>query len=189
MTLLYYFFARHSHESCLIPSPTGSEWHCLISLSGTPISHVSSPHQQGVSDTALFLCQAVLAVMSHHTTNSMWVTLLYHFFARLINHVSSHNQQGVSTLLYFFAHHLTILGPWPTDCKPCEVFYKAVSSLILLPTVGEWHAIFPSHFSYYNKQEVSHNHIHVFSDLYYHTMTHRKCVIRLYLLITLHLIA
>ena len=42
--------------------------------------------------------------MSHHTTNSMWVTLLYHFFARLINHVSSHNQQGVSDIVPdFFA--------------------------------------------------------------------------------------
>ena len=91
-----------SHQSCLIPWPTGGEWHCL------------------------FLCHAVSWIMSHPMTNREWVTLLY-FFARqshqscliswptvcewhqcfislpgsLINHVSSHDQQDVSDTALF----------------------------------------------------------------------------------------
>ena len=119
VTLLY-FFARQSHQSCLIPWPTGSEWHCFISLPGSLINYDSFHDQQYVSDTALFLCQAVSSIMTHPMTNREWVTLLY-FFARqshqswlipwptvcewhccislqgsLINHVSSHDQKDVS---------------------------------------------------------------------------------------------
>ena len=127
---LHYFFARQSHHSSFIQWPTESEWHCFISLPGSLINHVSSHDQQYVSDTALFLCQAVLSIMSCPMTNRQWVTQLY-FFARqshimshpmtqptvcewhcfislpggLINHVSSHDQQQVSDLLYVFARH------------------------------------------------------------------------------------
>ena len=78
---LLYFLARQSNQSCLILWPTGSEWHCFISLPGSLISHVSSHDQQFVSDTSLFLCKAVSSIMSHPMTNRMWVTLL-HFVVR-----------------------------------------------------------------------------------------------------------
>ena len=54
---LLYLFARHSHQSCFISWQTGSEWGCFISLPGL-INHASTHDQQGVSETALFLCQA-----------------------------------------------------------------------------------------------------------------------------------
>ena len=105
---------QQSHQSCLIPLLTGSEWlECFISLPGSHQSclipwtqfvsfygfarqsHQSclSHNQQGVSDTASFLCQAVSSIMSHSMTNRMWVTmtLLYCFASSLINHVSSHD--------------------------------------------------------------------------------------------------
>ena len=120
------FFARKSHQSCLIPWPTGcSEWHCFVSLSDSLINHVSSHDPQGVSDIAFFLCQAVSS-MSHPVTNRQWVTVTpFYFFARqshgscliqlewcigcewecfislvgsLLNHVSSNNQQGVGDI-------------------------------------------------------------------------------------------
>ena len=47
VTLLY-FFARQSHQSCLIPWPTGSELYCFISL-----------------------CQAVSSIMSHPLLNRL----------------------------------------------------------------------------------------------------------------------
>ena len=71
------FFTRHCHQSCLIPWPTECEWHCFISLSTTSPFH----DQQYVSDTLLFLCQAVSSIMSHPMTNRWWVTLI-NFFAR-----------------------------------------------------------------------------------------------------------
>ena len=52
---LLYFFARWSHQSCLIQWPTGSEW------------------------TGLFLCHAVSSIMFHPMTNRKWVTLVYFF--------------------------------------------------------------------------------------------------------------
>ena len=52
VTLLY-FFARQSHQSCLIPWPTASEWHCFISWPG-----------------------CVSSIMSHPMTNREWVTLV-----------------------------------------------------------------------------------------------------------------
>ena len=103
--MVLYFFARQSHQSCLIPWSTASEWLCFISsMPGCLrlINHVSSHDQQGVSDIALFfchqsclipwptaserpsaffVCQAVSSIISHPMTNIMWVTLLY-FFAR-----------------------------------------------------------------------------------------------------------
>ena len=70
-----------SHQSCLIPWPTGSEWHCFI---------------------------AVSSIMSHPMTNSMWVTLLY---CSLINHVSSHDQQVVSDTALLQSHQSCHLVP------------------------------------------------------------------------------
>ena len=77
-----YSFARQSHQSCLISWPTGSEWHCFISLPGGHSNHVLFDHdQQQVSDSAAFLCQAVSSIISHPMTNRRCVTLFY-FFAR-----------------------------------------------------------------------------------------------------------
>ena len=126
--ILLYLFARLSHElACLIPWPTASEWHCFICLCSL-INHVSSHDPQYVSNTTLFLCQAVSLIMSHPMTNSKWVTLLY-IFARqshesclipwpmvcewhcfnclpgcLINHVSSCYQQHVSETALIVCH-------------------------------------------------------------------------------------
>ena len=154
VTLLY-FFARQSHQSCLIPWLTVCEWHCFISLPGSLINHVSSHDQQRVSDT-LFLCQAVSSIMSHPMTNRLWVTLLYFFVpGSLINHVTSHDQQEVSdtalflcqevssilshpmtnsewvTLLYFFArqsHQLCLIPHW-TVCKSNEFYNNQLHCL------------------------------------------------------------
>ena len=51
-------FLCQSHQSCLIPWPSGCEWHCCMCLSSL-ISHVSSHDKQFVSDTAFFVCHAV----------------------------------------------------------------------------------------------------------------------------------
>ena len=119
ITALFLWLAV-SHQSSLIPWPTGSEWHCLISLPVSLINNVSSHDKQRVSDTALFLCQAVSSIMFHLMTNRQWVTLLY-FFTRQshINHISSHDQQGVSDTALFLARqsHQSCLIPWPTDSE------------------------------------------------------------------------
>ena len=38
VTPVLYFLASQSHQSCLIPWPTGSEWHCFISLPASLIN-------------------------------------------------------------------------------------------------------------------------------------------------------
>ena len=136
----WHFFDRHSHQSCLIPWPTVCEWHWFISLPCALINHVSCHDQQRVSDTALFLCQALSSIMSQHIINRQWVTLLYFFAGHyhqsclipwptvcewhcfislpgtLINHVSSMTNRKWVTLLYFFVRHShqSCLIPWPT---------------------------------------------------------------------------
>ena len=161
VTLLY-FFDRQSHQSCFIPWPTGSEWHCFISLPGSLINHVSSHGQQAVSDTALFLCQAVSSIMFHqnvgHTallfarqshqscfipwpTESEWLCFMS-LSGSLINHVSPYNQQGVSDMPYFFARqsHQSCFIPWPTESELCCLFLcQAVSLIMFHPlTNREW---------------------------------------------------
>ena len=98
---LLYSFARQSHQSCLTFWPTGSVWHCCIPLAGSLMNHVSFSDQQGVSDTAVFHWQAVSWIISHPLTNGEWVILLYLFQYQ----------------------------------KPHQ------SCLIPLPTVGEWHCL------------------------------------------------
>ena len=151
VTLLY-FFARQSHQSCFIPWPTGCEWHCFISLPG---NHVSSHDQQYVSNTALFLCQALTSIMFHWPTGSEW-HCCSSLPGTLINHVSSHDQQIVSdiavvlcqelssimfhpmtnslwvTLLYIFARHFhqSCFIPLPTVCEWLCCFISLPGSLI-----------------------------------------------------------
>ena len=130
---LLYFFARQSHQSCPIPWPTGSEWHCFISdLPGS-------------------------LIMSHSTTNSMQVTLLYYlarqwvilpcFFAisLIMSHATTNRPvwQWV-TLLYFFArqsHQLCHIPLWLTVCEwnflPGSLIWIR-SHAISWSTASEW---------------------------------------------------
>ena len=190
---MIYFFARHSHQSCLITWSTGSEWHCIISLLVTLINHASSYNQQHVSDTALFLCQALSSIISWHPlTNSMWVTLHY-FFARhshwscfmlwptasewhcfiacsLIMSHSMTNRKWVTLLNLFAMHsHHSYLIPWPTG--------------------SEWHCLICvpgttiSHLSSHDQQYVSDAALclcQALSSIMSHIMTNRKCVTHLY---------
>ena len=155
VTLLY-FFARQSHQSCLIPWPTVCEWHCFISLPGSLINRVSSHDQQSVSDSTLFLCQSVSSIISHPMTNSEWVTLPF-LFQLLHDPITC----------------------W-TGCKSYEFFSQPVSlPLILWPTVCEGHPIFASHFSSYDKQFVSGNAWNLYLIISSYCM-YRKCVIPLH---------
>ena len=177
VTLLLHFFARHSYQSCLIPWPTVCEWHYFISLlAGSLISHVSSHDQQQVSGTALFLCQVVLALIMSYQAVSDTALLLC---------------QAVSPIMSLF-----LCPPWwftwPSHCDQqivslMKFSVKQLHCLILWPTVSEWHPIFPSHFSYDNKQEVCHN-AFVFCQTDIIPWWPTGCVWYNYLLITLHLI-
>ena len=132
--LVLYFFARHSHQSCLILWPTDGKWHCFISfrpgsfinhvssptvckwqgfisLPGSLINYVSSHDQQLVGDTALYLCQAVTSLMSHPMTNRVWVTL---------------------PVLYLFARqsHQSCLIPWPTESEwQCFIYFRLINHI------------------------------------------------------------
>ena len=145
------FLPRQFHQSCIFPSPTGSEWHCFISLPGSLINHVSSHDQQYVSDTALFFarqslshqscipwptvcewhcfifCQAVSSIMSH---NREWVTLLY-----LINYVSPHDdQQTVSDTALFLVSSI-VFHPMTNRKWVALLYFINYASPI---TDGEW---------------------------------------------------
>ena len=88
-------FSYVTLSSDLIPWPTASEWQCLLSLLGNPIT--SNSVKKGSEWQCLFFCQAVWHVISscnpqrvsdsspfpqgshfiacHPMTNSLWVTL------------------------------------------------------------------------------------------------------------------
>ena len=150
----------HGVLSCLIPWPTGSKQHLFTSLPGSLINH----------------CY----VSSHD--HREWVTLPLYFFARL-----SHQSlpflipwpQGVSDTVPFISLPTTSLS-WPTQLVVSLVKFW-VSQTVSLPTVSEWHAIFVSHFSSYDKQFVSDN-LFIFHVVYY-PMINRMWVIH-YLVIT-----
>ena len=139
------FFARQSHESCFIPWPTGSEWHCFISLPGSLINHVSSHDQQEVSDTTLFLCQAV-----HQSCFIPWPTASeWHYFiylpGSLINHALSHDQQAVSGTALFLCQAISaiIFHPMTNSEWVILLYFFARQShqwcFIPWPTGSEWH--------------------------------------------------
>ena len=117
------------------------------------INHASSHDQQGVSNTALFLCQAVSSTMPHPMSNREWVTLLYLGIARqshqsclipwptaskwhhfislpgsLISHASSHDQQGVSDITLFLCQAVS------NHVSSCE--QQTVSALFLCQAVS-----------------------------------------------------
>ena len=139
-TLLYFFASlRQSHQSSLIPLPTGSEWHCFISLPGSLINPMTnrqwvtllymyffarqshqSYDQQKVSGTTLFLCQAVSSIMSHPMGDQ---------------HVSA------NTAKLFLCQTVSPLIPSPTVCE-WYCFISLPGSLInLWPTASEWHCL------------------------------------------------
>ena len=159
------FFARLSHQSSLIPWQTASEWQHFIPLPGSSlINHVSSHDQQAVSDTALFLCQVISeSIMSCHMINSEW-----------------------ATLLYFFAHHLTLTWPqivsvtkFSTNCKfkfhcPSPSDQQSVSNMSSL-LVTSLHIT--------NRKWVT---MYLFFIGIYHLMTNSMCVIHWLLMATSH---
>ena len=188
----YVLFLCQSHQSCLIPWSTGCEWHCFISLPGGLINHVSFHDQQFVSDTTWFLCQAVSSIMSHPMTIEQQVSGTTLFLCQAVSLIMPY--QAVSNTALFLCQvvspimSLFLCPPWftwPSHDQQVVSLMKISTKqfqhcLILWPTVSEWHAIFqpPSHFSYYNKQEVSHNAFNcVLSNLYHSMMTNSKCVI------------
>ena len=113
-----YLFAIQSHQSCLIPWPTGSESHCFMSLPSILIIHVSSHDLQEVGDIATYISlQAVSSTgMSHlWPSGSEWHCFIS-LAGSLINHVSPLDQQGVSdtavllwqVVLSIMSHPMTI---------------------------------------------------------------------------------
>ena len=143
-----YFFARWSHQACLIPWPTGSEW------PGSLINHVLSHNQQYVSDTALFLCQAVITLIPW-PTGCEWHCFI-HLPDSLINHVSSMTNRKWVTLFYFFArqsHQLSIMShPGMINSKWVVLLHfftrqSHQSCLIPWPTASGWPGNLISHVS------------------------------------------
>ena len=139
---------------CLIPLPTGSEWHYIFFFQAV------SCLQQKVSDTALFLLPANF-IMSHHITNRVWVTLHYFFYqpspgSFIMSHLVSNREWVTPT--FSFVGSLTTLpmfnSLWVTLH---DSFYKAVSQ----QTECEWHCLFPfsrqsqHHLLSHYQQEVS----------------------------------
>ena len=93
VTLLY-LSARQSHESCLIPCPTESEWHCFISLPGT----LTDYHVLSMTNSwwvILYFFAMLCCLIPCQPLNSMWVTLHNYLPGRSL---MSHDQQSVSTL-------------------------------------------------------------------------------------------
>ena len=167
VTLPLYFFTWQFHQSCLIPWPTGCEWHCFIC---SCINHVSlhpminsmwvtllyffanQSHQscliswpKDVSATAFFLCQAVSSIMSHPMTKQgVSDTALLSLPVSLINHVSSHDdQQGVSETAWCLCQASQQSCLIPTNSMWVTLLYFFArqshwSCLILWPAASEW---------------------------------------------------
>ena len=166
VTLLY-FFARQSHQSCLVL--TNRKW--VTQLVSLPGSHVSSHDQQGVSDTgtifflwqashqsclshdqqdvsdtALFLCQAVSSILCliPWPTGCKWHCLIS-LPDSLINHcVSSHDQQKlVSDTALFLCQKVASIMSCPMTNSMWVVllhFFARQSCLVpCQPSGSEWH--------------------------------------------------
>ena len=126
-------FCRQPHQSCLIPWQTECEWHCISSLPGSLINHVSSHDQQIVSATTLFLCWVVSSSISHPMTNREWEWhCLISLPGNLINYALSHDQQLVSDATLFFPRqsHQLCLIPWSTGSE-WHCFVSFPGSLIV----------------------------------------------------------
>ena len=127
---LIYFFARQSHQLCLmtlIPWPTVCEWHQFIWLSNS-------------------------LIQSHPMTNSMWMALLYFFPTQAVWPIMSIKWQIGSEWQCFISlpgslmtHQLAFLIPWPTGCEWHWRWFISLPGSIInhvsspWPTVSEWH--------------------------------------------------
>ena len=124
------FFSRQSYHSYhsmtnrqwvilpFLPSPgdlwpTGGEWHS-ISICQPGSSH----DQQGVSNSIYFLCHDVSSILSHPTTDRVWV--MPHFQA-----------------VWWILSHLMTNRMWVIPlCSLCQ----GISSILILYQLGcEWH--------------------------------------------------
>ena len=147
---LHYFFARQFYQSYLPCQPTASEWHCIISLPGNLINHISHD-QQRVSNTACFF----IRWQSHQSCPIPWPTVCeWHscfisFPGSVINHGSSHDQleQDVSDTLSFLCQAVSLIMSHPmTNSMWVTLLYflcQAVSLLIIFHpmTNSEWAAL------------------------------------------------
>ena len=97
---------QQSHQSCLIPWPTESEWNCFISLPGSLINCVSLPMTNREWVTLLY----VFARQSHQSCLIPWPTVGCECQPCFISlpvsliidqSVSSHDQQFVSDTVLF----------------------------------------------------------------------------------------
>ena len=120
---LHYLFVREPHQSCLIHD------------------------QQKVSNTALFVCQAVSSITSPgiHVKQSVSDTTLF-VPGSLINHVSSHDHYGsmwVMALLYLFARQSqSFFMPSPTVCEWHYFIclpHSLINHITSWQTGSEWH--------------------------------------------------
>ena len=104
---LLYFFARQSHQSCLISLwPIGSKSHYFISLQSHLINHVSSHNQQLVSHTVHFArhSSSLLPCLISWPTGCEWQCCIS-LAGNLISNVSSMTNRKWVTLLYSFTRH------------------------------------------------------------------------------------
>ena len=147
VTLLY-FFARQSHQSCLIPWLTASEllWPLLWQAVSSIMSHPMTT-RKWVTLLYFFASQAVSSIMSHIMTNRMWVTLLL-FLCQAASSIMPHSMTNSKwvILLHFFARqsHKSCLIPWPTggECHTLLCFFSRQSHqpcIIPWPSGSEWH--------------------------------------------------
>ena len=117
---LFYFFAG-SPINHISSHTTGSEWHCFISALGS-----------------------LITIMSHTTTNSMWVALLYplSYQSCLIPQLTGsewHCFISVSGSLITISSHITTNSLWVT------LLYSVISSIIThAMTNREWATLFYS---------------------------------------------
>ena len=125
VTLLY-FFARQSHQSCLIPWPTGSEWHCFISFMPGQ-SHQSCLIQWPTGSEWCYFISFPGTLINHVSfpwpTGSEWCC-----FISLPGSLIYHVQQEVSDTALFLSQTLSSI-PWPTVCEWYS-FIPLPSSLI-----------------------------------------------------------
>ena len=118
-TLLYFC---QSHQLCLILWPTGSEWHCFISLAGSLINHVSLHDQQDVSDT--------IYLLAHHLTTPWLTDCKSMKFPTQQCFIASHS---VVTNSQWVVYHLcqSLLLISQIGCENGFVFYQIISDNII----------------------------------------------------------
>ena len=151
------------------PSLTVGEFrYCFIPVPASLINHFSSVDQQGVSDTAAFLCQATISsIISHPMTNRKWVAHFISLPGNPTNRSHWHpmtNRWWVTLFCLCQAVSSIMSHPWPTAGK-WYCFTSLPGSLItcLFPwsTESEWLCFISflgnptNHVSFHDQQYVS----------------------------------